>query len=545
MNGVYDLAIIGGGVNGCGIARDAAGRGLKVFLAERGDLGGGTSSASTKLIHGGLRYLEHYEFRLVREALQEREVLLGMAPHIIWPMRFVLPHHRHLRPRWMIRIGLFLYDNLGGRKVLPGSRGIDLRRDSAGLPLKPEFTHGFEYSDCWVNDARLVVLNAIDAQRRGADIRVGTEVVSAERRGAAWHVNVVDRVTGAKSEITARALVNAAGPWVNEVVQSRVSSRTRSKIRLVKGSHIVVPKLFDHDRAYILQNADQRITFAIPYERDFTLIGTTDVDLDAPTEDLGASEAEISYMCAAASEYFRKPVLPADVVWSYAGVRPLYDEGGGSAQEATRDFVLQLEADNGEPALLNIFGGKITTYRKLAEAALTKLEGPLGGIKPAWTTGATLPGGDFAVDGFEQLVGELMQMAPALGPETARRLARSYGTVAKTILSGANGLQDLGEQFGGGLSEREVRHLVDNEWARSVDDILWRRSKLGLTIDADGRRRLEDWLARNGRGSQVRGLAQGARLAAGDARGHDERVHKTELHLGDRPGHDVQPGHSV
>ena len=491
---MYDIAIIGGGVNGCGIARDAAGRGLSVLLAEKSDLASGTSSASTKLIHGGLRYLEHYEFRLVRESLKEREVLLAMAPHIIWPLRFVLPHHKALRPAFLIRLGLFLYDHLGGRKLLPASRSLELRRDSAGKPLKPEFARGFEYSDCWVEDSRLVVLNAVDAAQRGADIRVRTEVTSAERRGDRWRVELRDQTSGKTSTIEARTLINAAGPWVAEVISRRLRLNSQLGVRLVKGSHIVVPRLFDHDRAYILQNADRRIVFAIPYERDFTLVGTTDVDV---TDEPGAVEIsadETAYLCKVIGDYFEKSIAPEDVVWSYSGVRPLFDEGGTTAQETTRDFVLDRSGAPGEAPLLNIFGGKITTYRYLAEQALRKLADCFPGAGPMWTAGAALPGGDFPVDGFETLVEELAKAAPSLDRELVRRLARAYGTRCWKLLEGVESLADLGEHFGGGLTQREVDYLRKQEWAVGADDILWRRSKLGLRLSREEQARLETWL---------------------------------------------------
>jgi glycerol-3-phosphate dehydrogenase len=488
----YDIAVIGGGVNGCGIARDAAGRGLSVFLAERDDLAGGTSSASTKLIHGGLRYLEHYEFSLVRESLIEREVLLSMAPHIIWPLRFVLPHQQGLRPAWLIRLGLFLYDHLGGRKILPASRSVDLRQDAAGDPLKPEFKKGFEYSDCWVLDTRLVVLNAIDAARRGADIRVRTEVLGATRKGDHWEIEIEDKTTDGRETVTARMLVNAAGPWISDVVSQRIAVSSDSRTRLVKGSHIVVPRLFDHDRAYIFQNADQRIIFAIPYEGDFTLIGTTDVDFKGDPAGATASQDEISYLCAAASEYFINPIAPADVVWSYSGVRPLYDDGASAAQEATRDYVLELDAAMGEPPLLNIFGGKITTYRRLAEDALRKLSAWMPGAGDPWTRGATLPGGDFAVGGFEALVADLTAVCSGTDPSLVRRLARAYGTDARDILAA-----DPGIHFGAGLWQSEVEYLVRREWAMTADDILWRRTKLGLRLTDGETGHLKKWLEDN------------------------------------------------
>jgi glycerol-3-phosphate dehydrogenase len=491
---MYDLAVIGGGVNGCGIARDAAGRGLSVILAEKSDLASGTSSASTKLIHGGLRYLEHYEFRLVRESLTEREVLLNMAPHIIWPLRFVLPHHRALRPTFLIRLGLFLYDHLGGRKILPASRGLDLRRAPAGKPLKQDFTHGFEYSDCWVDDARLVVLNAADARAKGADIRVRTELVSARRSGDHWQLELRDTASGKSETVQARALVNAAGAWVADVIANRIGSNARSAVRLVKGSHIVVPKLYEHDSAYIFQNADQRIVFAIPYEQDFTLIGTTDVDYDGDPAQVRISEAETEYLCRSVNEYFTTAIAPKDVVWSYAGVRPLYDEGAVSAQKVTRDFVLELDEPAGTAPVLNIFGGKITTYRHLAEEALKKLAHRFPKAGAPWTRGSKLPGGDMAWNGRDALAREIEQKYPWLGGATARRLARSYGTVAREILAGAQNADVLGIHFGAGLYQREVEHLIRNEWAVTAEDILWRRSKLGLRLSKAEIARLSDWL---------------------------------------------------
>ena len=493
---MYDIAIIGGGVNGCGIARDAAGRGLKVILAEKGDLASGTSSASTKLVHGGLRYLEHYEFRMVREALKEREVLLSMAPHIIWPLRFVLPHHAALRPAWLIRIGLFLYDHLGGRKILPASHQINLTRTPPGAALKSEFTRAFEYSDCWVDDARLVVLNAMDAKARGADIRIRTEIITARRNGDHWSVDLENKLTGRRETVEARTLINAAGPWVDDVLGQRVGQNGKPRIRLVKGSHIVVPRLFNHDRAYIFQNADRRIVFAIPYETDYTLIGTTDVDYTGDPGAVAITDEEVRYLCASSSEYFKTPARADQVVWTYSGVRPLLDEGGGAAQEATRDYVLELDTANGQVPLLNIFGGKITTYRRLAEEAIAKLSGSLK-IAPSWTAGATLPGGDFPVDGYETLVREIAVSCPGLSDASARRLVRNYGTHSRAIVANAKRIEDLGQDFGAGLSEREVRYLVSNEWAITADDILWRRTKLGLRFDIESKRQLDAWLSKN------------------------------------------------
>ena len=495
MPGVYDIAVIGGGVNGCGIARDAAGRGARVVLFEQGDLAGATSSASTKLIHGGLRYLEHYEFRLVREALQEREVVWAMAPHIVWPLRFVLPHHDGLRPWWLLRLGLFLYDHLGGRRLLPATKSLDLSVDPAGKPLREQFRRAFEYSDCWVEDSRLVALNARDAAERGADVHTRCPVVAAERRDGLWHVTARG-ADGVEVAVQARTLVNAAGPWVAEVLRGVVRANTPAGVRLVQGSHIVVRRLFEHDRCYIFQNADNRIIFAIPYEGDFTLIGTTDTDYKGDPRAVAASEQEIAYLCAAASEYFRKPVAREDVVWTYSGVRPLYDDGASKAQEATRDYVLTLDAPGDTAPLVSVFGGKITTYRRLAEAALDKLQPFLPMLaKPSWTGTKPLPGGDFPVQGFDALARDLAAAHPYAPPELLRRLARAYGTDARTILSGAAAMADLGRMFGATLSEREVRWLMEREFARSADDVLWRRSKLGLRLTPQEREDLDAFMA--------------------------------------------------
>jgi glycerol-3-phosphate dehydrogenase len=504
----YDLAIVGGGINGCGIARDAAGRGLSVFLCEQSDLGSATSSASTKLIHGGLRYLEHYEFRLVREALIEREVLLRMAPHIIRPLRFVLPHCEGLRPAWLIRLGLFLYDHLGARKLLPGTRTLNLARDTAGRPLKPEFRRAFEYSDCWVDDARLVILNAVDAAQRGADIRPRTRCVAADRAGDVWRVVVEHHATGSRQVIEARALINAAGPWVQQALGQSVHTNAPAKVRLVKGSHIVVRKIFDHDRAYIFQNGDGRIIFAIPYEHDFTLIGTTDRDFIGDPADVHAGADEVAYLCAVASEYFTKPIAPADVVWTYSGVRPLYDDGASKAQEATRDYVLKLDAPPNAPPLLTIFGGKITTYRRLAEAALEKLSDHLA-LKAPWTAAAPLPGGDFPPNGIAALTAELQTSFGFLPPSYLGRLARAYGTRARLVLGNARNIADLGRHFGADLYEVELVYLMNNEWAETALDVLWRRSKLGLHIGAENVAALEDWMAQRATQSRAGRLQRG------------------------------------
>jgi glycerol-3-phosphate dehydrogenase len=483
----FDLAIIGGGINGCGVARDAAGRGLTVYLCEMDDLAGGTSSRSTKLIHGGLRYLEYYDFRLVREALREREVLLRAAPHIVRPLRIVLPFRAGLRPAWLLRLGLFLYDHMGGRRLLPPTRTLDLARDAVGAPLKPGmFRIGFEFSDCRVDDARLVVLNACDAAAHGAVIRTRTRAVAAARRDGNWELVVEDVASGRRETVTGRALVNAAGPWVEQMLAACLGSESgsavapRRHVRLVQGSHIVVPQLFAHDRAYMFQNPDGRIVFAIPYEGAHTLIGTTDRDYAGDPARVAATPEEVSYLCEAASEYFARPLSPADVVWSFSGVRPLHDDHVRDAKAATRDYVLELDAVPGGAPLLSIFGGKITTYRRLAEAALEKLAPSLPALGPPWTRDAPLPGGDFAVDGAAALASELAAQYPFLTVPHLSRLAAAYGTRAKSVLAGARTSADLGLLFGATLTEAEVRYLMAEEFARTAEDVLWRRTKLGL-----------------------------------------------------------------
>ncbi|MDP4025296.1 glycerol-3-phosphate dehydrogenase [Methylobacterium sp. NEAU 140] len=473
-----DVAIIGGGINGCGIARDAAGRGYSVALAEQNDLGSGTSSWSTKLIHGGLRYLEHYEFRLVREALAEREVLWGIAPHIVRPLRFILPLHAGLRPAWLLRAGLFLYDHLGGRKRLPATSRVDLT-GPLGAALKPAFKRGFEYSDARVDDTRLVVLNARDAERKGAGIAVGTRIVSARRAGDLWHLVQRDLRSGREETFAARFLVNAAGPWVDRVIQGPMGRSEDRHVRLVQGSHIVVRKLYDHDRAFIFQNADGRIIFAIPYANDTTLVGTTDRDYSGDPAAVAITEEEIDYLLGAAGEYFAKPLGRADIVWTFSGVRPLFDDHASKAQEATRDYVLRTDGAAGEAAVLNVFGGKITTYRKLAEDALAEIGRRLGPRGGSWTGTAPLPGGDFPVDGVGALEADLARAAPALAPATVRRMVAAYGTDALRIAG------DLGPDLGHGLHAGELRWMIEREWARTAEDVLWRRSKLGLAFTAD------------------------------------------------------------
>ncbi len=510
-----DLFVIGGGINGCAIARDAAGRGLRVTLAEMGDLAGATSSASTKLFHGGLRYLEFFEINLVRHALAERETLLKAMPHISWPMRFVLPYHPEMRfdtstpasrlvtafmpwlkgrrPAWMIRFGLFMYDHLGGREILPGTRAVDLTTDPVGKPLKEKFRRAYEYSDCWVEDSRLVALNASDAARRGAKILTRTRVVSAERTGGVWTLHTEDAETEKQTLFQAKTVVNAGGPWVEDVVRHRLKQNSSEGIRLVRGSHIVVKKLFDHDKCYFFQGADGRIIFAIPYETDFTLIGTTDKDHGHdPSVPAAATEEEQDYLCAFASEYFAKPVTRDQIVWTYSGVRPLYDDGAKSATAATRDYVLSLD-ENGPP-LLSVFGGKITTNRVLAEQALAKLAGAFPGLPGPWTAGAPLPGGDFPVSGVADLIAGLEADFPFLDPHWARRLVRAYGTDARQMLGKAGKKGDLGCDFGATLTGREVQWLIDREFARTAEDVVWRRSKLGLKMTAEQIAALDDWM---------------------------------------------------
>lgn len=477
---LYDLAIIGGGINGCGIARDAAGRGASVLLLEAGDLARGTSSASSKLIHGGLRYLEHYEFGLVREALGERERLWTIAPHIIWPMRFVLPHVEGLRPRWLLRLGLFLYDHIGGRRKLRATETVKLRDHPAGAPLKPEFTHGFVYSDAWADDARLVVLNARDAAEHGADVRTRCRVTGFAREnaedGSIW------RIEAGGETFRARALVNAAGPAALRVLEEGGIAEDR-RMRLVRGSHIVIERLFGHDFSYFFQLPDGRIFFVIPYEEDFTLIGTTDADHSGDLDKVEASAEEIAYLCEGANRFFRQAITPADVVWSFAGVRPLIDDGSGKPEAATRGYSLELSPEGEGAPLLNVFGGKLTVYRHLAEDAVGMLAGRLSMPRPAaWTGTEALPGGDFPAGEVDALIDRIAACYPFLDPRTHRRLAHSYGTDSLAILGDAETLADCGEHFGHGLTAREVDHLFAKEWARTAEDVLWRRTKLGLRL---------------------------------------------------------------
>jgi D-erythritol 1-phosphate dehydrogenase len=484
---IYDLLVIGGGVNGTGIARDAAGRGLSVLLAEQDDLAAHTSSWSTKLIHGGLRYLEYYEFRLVAEALREREVLLANAPHIIEPLAFVLPYEAHLRPAWMIRAGLFLYDHLGGKMTLPKSFGVKLAGSRWGAGLLPQFKRGFVYADARVDDARLVVLNALDAQARGADIRVRTRVTGARREGGLWRATLEAR-DGTKTEVTARAIVNAGGPWVKQVLDSVSAAPTKENVRHVKGSHIVVPRVHPEEHAYILQNADKRIVFVIPYQEHYSLIGTTDIPVDE-YEHPAISDDEIDYLLQLVDPYLAKALTRADVVWSYSGVRPLHDDGSANPAAVTRDYVFKIDALDGEPGperapVLSIFGGKITTYRKLAEAALVHLAPYFPGMKAPWTREVPLPGGDLPGRDRNAFFAGLCRRYPQLPADLLRGLARRHGTRALRVLGDAATMADLGRDFGAGLTSREVDYLMNEEWARDADDVLWRRTKCGLPMTA-------------------------------------------------------------
>jgi glycerol-3-phosphate dehydrogenase len=512
---IVDLVIIGGGINGCGIARDAAGRGLTVVLAEMNDLASATSSASTKLFHGGLRYLEYFEIRLVRESLVERELLLSAMPHISWPMRFVLPLSADMRfdtdtpasrllntvmpwmkgrrPGWLIRLGLFLYDHLGGRRILPGTVTVDLSKSPEGAPLQDRFRKAFEYSDCWVEDSRLVVLNARDAAARGAGILVRSKVVSAERTGDHWTVTVEDTETGGRRTIRARALVNAGGPWVGDIIRSKARINSTEGVRLVRGSHIIVPSLYEHGKCYFLQGADGRIVFTIPYETDFTLIGTTEQEHPDPSVKPECTPEEQDYLCAFASDYFKRPITRDDIVWTYSGVRPLYDDDASSATAATRDYVLKVDAGGGAP-ILNVFGGKITTYRRLAESALEKLSPWFPDLPDGWTAGVPLPGGDFPVDGVAALQARLAAAYPFLGDFHVGRLVRAYGTDAFELLGDAKRPGDLGRSFGATMTEREAAWLMDREFARTAEDIVWRRNKLGLRMTAEEIEALDAWM---------------------------------------------------
>lgn len=482
---IADIFIIGGGINGVGIARDAAGRGQTVVLVEQDDLASATSSSSSKLIHGGLRYLEYYDFGLVRESLKERETLWKIAPHLIKARRFILPHHSGLRPAWFLRLGLFLYDHIGGRKLLPGTKTLKFANDSAANPLKAKFIKGFEYSDCCVDDARLVVLNALSAHQSGATILPRHRFISAKRKNGCWHIDV-ETDAGQVMQFEAKVLINAAGPWVDAVVKDcHPTQDPKSSVRLVKGSHIIVPKLYDYDKAYTFQNADGRIIFSIPYQEKYTLIGTTDVAFDAAPNSAEASGDEIVYLCAAASEYFKEPINPTDVIWTYSGVRSLYDDGKEDASAITRKYVFELDIADGILPLISIFGGKLTTYRELAEDVLEKLAPYMQMSRGNWTDTEPLPGGDLPSRenpeiAFGNLISDLTKAFPWLDGVVRKRLARAYGTRAFDLLGNAQAISDLGQHFGAGLYEKEVKFLIRQEWAQEAEDILWRRSKLGL-----------------------------------------------------------------
>lgn len=478
-NPIYDILVIGGGVNGTGIARDAAGRGLSVLLVEKNDLASGTSSKSSKLIHGGLRYLEYGEFRLVREALIEREVLLKAAPHIVRSLRIVLPHHKGLRPKWMLRLGLFIYDHLGGRKILPPTKVVDLCTPPYQNVLKPAYKTGFVFSDCWVDDARLVVLNALDAHNRGAQILTRTKCDGLSHKDGIWHADLRAHPDGESKTVRARCVVNASGICVDNIVELALGREHEDHLRLVKGSHIVTKKLYEGRHLYMFQNADKRIIFAIPYEQDFSLIGTTDAPYtlsDAPIE---ISEEETRYLLDSASQYFAKPLTKDEIVWSYAGVRPLYDNKKQNASAVTRDYVFDL-MDTDTPPILSVFGGKITTYRELSEHALKKLRKHFPNLAKRWTAKAILPGGDIENGDFEAFLQRLKTQYHWLADPQLRRMARAYGTRIHELLKDATNPEDMGTAFGGGLTAREVRFLIDHEWAKTAEDILWRRTKCGL-----------------------------------------------------------------
>ena len=498
MNGgpeIVDLFVIGGGVNGAGIARDAAGRGLSVILCEKDDLAEGTSSRSGKLVHGGLRYLEYYEFRLVREALIEREVLLESAPHIIWPMRFVLPHSPDDRPAWLVRLGLFLYDHLGGRKRLPATRTLNLRTAPEGAPIKDAFRRGFEYSDCWVDDARLVVINALDAAERGARVFTRTACTAVRRENGLWVVEMQDGRTGIRTVVRARALINAAGPWVNDIVNRVAGQNSRRNVRLVKGSHIVVPKFWEGRQAYLIQNSDKRVIFINPYQNDLALIGTTDIPYEGRPEDVAADESEIDYLIKVVNRYFKRGLARGDVVYSFSGVRPLYDDNADNPSAVTRDYIFELDASAGQAPLLSVFGGKITTFRKLAEHALDRIAPFFPHMGKPWTAKAHLPGGDIANADFEQFLGDLAGEYPWMPASLLKHYGRLYGTRTRALVGAARSLDELGRCFGKDFFEREAAYLFDREWAVTSADILERRTKHGLHLSAEERAAFEHWCA--------------------------------------------------
>ncbi|PLL14585.1 glycerol-3-phosphate dehydrogenase [Tabrizicola sp. TH137] len=492
---MIDLFVIGGGINGAGVARDAAGRGLKVVLCEKGDLAEGTSSRSGKLVHGGLRYLEYYEFRLVREALIEREVLLQAAPHIIWPMRFVLPHSPQDRPAWLVRLGLFLYDHLGGRKRLPGTRVLDLRRDPEGAALLDQYTKGFEYSDCWVDDARLVILNAVAAREKGALVLTRSPAVSARRENGAWTVTVKHLPTGELRTFRARCIVNCAGPWVSDVIGRVAGSNSSRNVRLVKGSHIIVPKWWTGSNAYLVQNHDKRVIFINPYEGDKALIGTTDISYEGRAEDVAADESEIDYLLKAVNRYFKEKLRRSDVLHSFSGVRPLFDDGKGNPSAVTRDYVFDLDETGGAP-LMNVFGGKITTYRELAERGMHRLRSVFPQMGGDWTAQEPLPGGEMPGADYETFANALREDYPWMPRALVQHYGRLYGSRTRDLVGAAEGLTALGRHFGGQLYEAEARYLVEREWAMTAEDVLYRRTKHYLHLTEAERAAFAEWFGR-------------------------------------------------
>ena len=492
----FDLVVIGGGINGTGVARDAAGRGLSVLLCEKDDLAQATSSSSTKLIHGGLRYLEFFHFKLVRESLREREILLKSMPHIIWPLRFTLPHHRGLRPSWLLRLGLFIYDHMGGRKLLPPTKKINLKKHKTGIPLKDKFSIGFEYSDCWVEDSRMVALNASDAKNNGAVIKTRTTFERATRNNDVWDI-ILDSQNGNKQEITSSAIINCSGPWVTSVIESNLQQKNSTETRLIKGSHIITKKLFDNDSNYIFQNSDGRIIFAIPYETDFTLIGTTDIEYEGDPNKAKCSLEEKKYLIESISEYLDVQVDINDIVHTYSGVRPLFNDNKSEAQNVTRDYVIKADSNNGKTPLISVFGGKITTYRILAEKVIDELKPYFKNIKNNWTKDSYLPGGNFDPDEVSKLVNSILDKYNFIDEKWAIRLVKAYGTNAIDILNESNTVEDLGINFGWNLTEKEVLWLINMEFAKSAEDILWRRSKLGLRFSDDQVKYLENWLKDN------------------------------------------------